>query len=48
MAKAGSAGTVAGAVAAPIIAGRAVAQHAGTVANPAANNGHDQRPAKNT
>jgi type IV secretion system protein TrbL len=48
MAKAGSAGTVAGAVAAPIIAGRAVAQHAGTVANPAANNGRDQRPTKNT
>jgi hypothetical protein len=48
MAKAGSAGAVAGAVAAPIIAGRAVAQHAGAVTNPAAGNGRDQRPAKNT
>jgi hypothetical protein len=48
MAKAGGAGAVAGAVAAPFIAGRAVAQNAGAVANPAASNGRDQRPAKNT
>ena len=48
MAKAGTAGAVAGAVATPIIAGRTVAQHAGTVANQAANNGHGQRPTKNT
>jgi type IV secretion system protein TrbL len=47
-AKASGAGAAAGVVAAPIVAGRAVAQRAGAVAGQTAGNGRDQRPTKNT